>query len=37
MVLGIIEYCQNDVLHETSGLALRHLKDELSKIAWISL
>lgn len=37
VVLGIVEHSENDVLHKTCRLALRHFKNQLGKITRISL
>ena len=37
VILSIVEYGENDVLHKTCCLALRHFKNQFGKITRISL
>ena len=37
VILGVIEHSENHILHESVGLALRHLEDQFRKVVWIGL
>ena len=37
VVLCVVEHRQDHVLHEPVGPVLRHLKDQLRKVGWVSL
>ena len=37
VVLGVVEHCQDHILHEPVGTVLRHLKDQLGKVVWMCL